>query len=592
MATKKFKDGEIIFREGDPSDSAFVIESGVVELTKASDNEPVQLAFLNKGEMFGEMGILDGSTRSATATAEGKVTLRVIDRETFLDRLQNEPDMALNVINKLVERLRHADDLLAQGPARAAVSQVRRDPAQAAKPGFFRRLLGMGADTNSETIEVWIANLAGEGGDERAKQLAAILDKIKGLRVRLVKQGLESDPSLPPDQRFRVLAESARQWLLKKQGDLLIWGEIPAPETTLHLRFVSAAEDKTDRPGTFTPGTVLTLPVEFPPEFGNVLAAVALAATIPANDEKTAALTQLLPEALEGAMPLVKDLPPELVSRERAAIQLCFGNALATVAVRGNSAELYQVAAQTYRSALDGLSRDADPVEWATLQKHLGSVLQVLAEKTNDPETMGAAANVFRLALEVFTEQAHPFDWASLQYRLGQVLYRLDLKTGDTGLLKEALGSFQAALHVFKREEDPARWADIMNGIAQTAQVLGRELRNVEILEKAAEACDGALEVRTKDEYPLHYAATQNNLGSALFLLGRMTEQAGYYKEAAVAFQEARDTYKEQGSDKMAAIAARNLHHVEEASPGVKASIDAQNSRPPAWFEEGDDEKP
>ena len=64
---------EAIFREGDPSDSVFVVVSGRVELSKLGPDGPVVLAMLGPLEMFGEMGILDDSPRSATVT-EGTPT--------------------------------------------------------------------------------------------------------------------------------------------------------------------------------------------------------------------------------------------------------------------------------------------------------------------------------------------------------------------------------------------------------------------------------------------------------------------------------------------------------------------------------------
>lgn len=585
MARKKYKDGDVIFREGDPSDIAFAIESGTVELTKAGDSQPVQLALLRKGEMFGEMGILDNSLRSATAVAVGNVTLKVISREEFLDTLENEPDMALSVIGKLVERLRNADEMLVQRSAREAVAKVRRDPAHSSKPGFFQRLLG-GAGVGGATgarIEVRVAQLEGEGGAQRAQMVVAALDRNKLIRARIVKKVLAPEAALATEQGVIAATDTGRQWLSSLKADLLVWGVVPPPGASMHLHFIPLTREKADRPGTFGAGTTLALPAEFSAEFDSVLAAVVLAATAPKDQAQAQAIRQALPEVLETAMPVVQEQPVDLVSRERAAIHVCFANAVATAAHFGGAIEMYQVAANSYRTALEGLSSDNDPIEWAMTQKHLGAVLQALADRTSDPETIGAAANVFRSALRVLTRQEHPFEWASVQYRLGQVLYRLDLKSGETDFLKEALTAFQSALHVFTRKEDALRWAEIMNSIGQTAQVLGREMRNPELLEKAAEACDNALEVRTRNEHPLLYAATQNNLGSALFQLGRLTGKPTYYTDAAQAFDRAKETYVAENHPKMAAITHKNLAHVEELLP---PSVRKARQEPTAWFED------
>ena len=97
----QFQDGETLFREGEPSRSAFVIVEGDVELTKEGEKGRVTLAVLKPGEVFGEMGIFDQSPRSATARAIGAVTVTVIPRDEFLDSLKTEPDTAFRVMGKL-----------------------------------------------------------------------------------------------------------------------------------------------------------------------------------------------------------------------------------------------------------------------------------------------------------------------------------------------------------------------------------------------------------------------------------------------------------------------------------------------------------
>ncbi|MEO5335911.1 MAG: cyclic nucleotide-binding domain-containing protein [Magnetospirillum sp. WYHS-4] len=585
MAKKQYRDGDVIFREGDPSDSAYVIEGGAVELSKASDREPVQLARLKTGEMFGEMGILDGSGRSATAVAAGKVKVREIGRDEFLRQLETDSAMALSIIRKLVQRLRAADEMLAQGSAKQEVARLRRDPTRATRPGLFGRLFG-GGGTPTGRIEVRISQLPGERGAELTKLLADTLGRSKGLSVRPIKEILAVDASVEPPRRLAIAAETGRQWLGPLKADLLIWGEFPATGASVHLRFVSALVDRADRAGLFSTGTTLVLPANFPPEFGHLLAAVALAATVVGDETRTAAQRQALAEALEAAQPLMRQLPKELVSKERAAIQNCYGNAVATLATLGGPAEMYQVAAHAYRSALEGLSRDHAPLDWAMAQRNLGCVLMALAERTNDSETLGAAANLFRSVLQILTRAEQPFEWATTQARLGQVLYRLDLRTGDVDLLKEALAALQGALQVIGRHDDPLRWADLLNSFAQTAQVLGGELRHIELLERAVSACESALQVRTRTEHPQLFAATQNNRGSALFLLGRLTGRMEPVAGAADAFRQACEVYRTEGAERMAAIAEKNLAHVEETLPARRSERRDPPAGRRAWFED------
>ncbi len=441
-------------------------------------------------------------------------------------------------------------------------------PGGGAGRGLFRRLIGRRHGPRPERIEIRVAAIADQAGADRSRHLVAALRKPKGLRVRPLNRALAPDAAGSPAERLAAAAASARQWLARERADLLIWGEIPAPGTTLHLRFVSAAVEEEDRPGGFSPATTLNLPVDFGPEFAPLLLAVSLAATTPGSEGKRLRLGEALPEALYAAMPCVHNLPADLTAWERATIHMCYGNALATLAARTGNRDLYQVAAQTYQAALENQSREDDPLDWALTKKHLGAVLQALAERTDDMETLGAAAAAFRSALEVLTRAESPRAWAATQNRLGQVLYRLDLRTGERETLRESLTAFQAALKVFTRTETPVLWAEVMNNFAQAAQVLGQQLRNTEVLTKAADACRAALTVRAKDAAPLAWAATQNNLGSALFLLGRLTGESAHLEGAAEAFEKARAVYTEHGADSMAAVTEKNLFHVERLLGG------------------------
>ena len=76
---------EVIFREGDPSDTAFVLVSGSVELYKDVENGQVMLEGPSPGEIFGETEALDGSPRNATARAVKDSVVEVIDRKAFFE---------------------------------------------------------------------------------------------------------------------------------------------------------------------------------------------------------------------------------------------------------------------------------------------------------------------------------------------------------------------------------------------------------------------------------------------------------------------------------------------------------------------------
>ena len=91
--------------------------------------------------------------------------------------------------------------------------------------------------------------------------------------------------------------------------------------------------------------------VGFCPELAPLLLTVGLAATRPRTDEKGMRLVEVLPEALDRSLPIARNLPLDMTSRERATAQSCFANALVTAASFRNDPDLYQMAAQTYQEA-------------------------------------------------------------------------------------------------------------------------------------------------------------------------------------------------------------------------------------------------
>lgn len=124
----ELEDGAVIFSEGDDSDQAFIIEEGRVRIVKQIAGAPQELAKLEAGELFGEMGVIDGNPRSATATSAGRCVLTAIRGDHFLRRINKDPAFASSVMGKLVERLRHTTRLVESANAEdhAETAKVKR----------------------------------------------------------------------------------------------------------------------------------------------------------------------------------------------------------------------------------------------------------------------------------------------------------------------------------------------------------------------------------------------------------------------------------------------------------------------------------
>ena len=108
MERKSYQKDEVIFRQGDPSDCMFAVESGRVGifLDYQGPNE-VRLTQLQQDSILGEMGLLDKAPRSATAVAlcDGTV-LRVIKEEVFQESFQTDPEKMMTLLRQMSTRLR------------------------------------------------------------------------------------------------------------------------------------------------------------------------------------------------------------------------------------------------------------------------------------------------------------------------------------------------------------------------------------------------------------------------------------------------------------------------------------------------------
>ena len=107
---KEFPRGTVLFREGEPGHEMFVVHEGRVRISKAAAGQETVLSTLGPGEFFGEMSILSGNPRSATATCDTACKLLVVDQRTFEAMIRGHGEIALRMIRTLADRLQHANE--------------------------------------------------------------------------------------------------------------------------------------------------------------------------------------------------------------------------------------------------------------------------------------------------------------------------------------------------------------------------------------------------------------------------------------------------------------------------------------------------
>ncbi len=101
----EYAPGQVIFNEGDPPDVVYVIDSGSVEIIKKVEGSDITVATLTDGALFGEMGLIDGQPRSATARAKDATRLRPLPGAVLLRDLEDASPAIRKVLETVTTRL-------------------------------------------------------------------------------------------------------------------------------------------------------------------------------------------------------------------------------------------------------------------------------------------------------------------------------------------------------------------------------------------------------------------------------------------------------------------------------------------------------
>ncbi len=116
-----FKEGEIIFKEDEEDcKEMYVIDSGRVNIVKKVGETDITLTTLDEGDFFGEMSLITGSKRSASAVAQTKCKLHTMDKETFEFNLSKDIKFMRQILETLAHRLEETDTNLKRHVQRSA----------------------------------------------------------------------------------------------------------------------------------------------------------------------------------------------------------------------------------------------------------------------------------------------------------------------------------------------------------------------------------------------------------------------------------------------------------------------------------------
>lgn len=113
---RSYERGKVVFAQGESGDAAYVVETGEVAIFKDIDGETVKLGTIKQGGIFGEMAVIDGSPRMATAIAECHTILVRVPKAVFNQKLTSCDPFVRGLITIFLNNIRAAHKLYNKRP--------------------------------------------------------------------------------------------------------------------------------------------------------------------------------------------------------------------------------------------------------------------------------------------------------------------------------------------------------------------------------------------------------------------------------------------------------------------------------------------
>lgn len=182
--------GNRVFHEGDSSDACYIVRDGKFRVTREhSDGRAITLATLGPGEVFGELAMLDGDTRSASAEALTDGELLALPAKDVRNLLARHPDISVKLVAALVRRLREANERISRQsfqtvPSRVAgvLSQLVAETSSGGEEVTIRMNqadLAQLAGTSRESVSRFLADLERAGVVRSGRGRVTVLDPEK-----------------------------------------------------------------------------------------------------------------------------------------------------------------------------------------------------------------------------------------------------------------------------------------------------------------------------------------------------------------------------------------------------------------------------
>lgn len=210
---KKLKKGDILFREGDPSDAMYVIKSGRIAITKAKGNGEIILAEKKAGEMLGEMAFFDNKPRSAGAKAAQDAEVIALPFSALLAQFKTFPEWLKSMVKTVNSHLRDANMRIKN------LESAQDESAEMFPPHTVTRLCGI------------ISLLGYKCGEKTEQGLQVPFNTLRNYTIQIFQQ---------PTHKLQKMMEALQGFGYMKVEDL---GEGKQRITILNHAFISDFTD-------------------------------------------------------------------------------------------------------------------------------------------------------------------------------------------------------------------------------------------------------------------------------------------------------------------------------------------------------------
>ena len=175
---KRLSPGQLLFEKEEPGDGLYGILSGTIAFTMDSQRgKEFILNVLGTGECFGEIALLDGKGRTATAVAREACDLLFISRREFLDFFSQRPESLMHIVELLCSRLRRSTEYIADAAFLDLSTRLAKQ--------LLALMVGVAVPATIKVSQAELAAMLGVSREQVSRQLAiwsgqGILDQRRG----------------------------------------------------------------------------------------------------------------------------------------------------------------------------------------------------------------------------------------------------------------------------------------------------------------------------------------------------------------------------------------------------------------------------